>query len=113
MFLCFFIAELTSTKAAGAFDIALSLLEHCEVPPMPDIFSFKHQKSKGDHLAQYQVMSQDEFKKRPFHVVWCFDTTLIIIYGCCERLTFHALKTAVNISNDSHNCLYGKKVYLT
>ena len=66
MFLCFFIAELTSTKAAGAFDIALSLLEHCEVPPMPEIFSFKHQKSKGDHLAQYQVMNQDEFKNGYF-----------------------------------------------
>lgn len=39
--------ELTSKKAEGEFEIALSLLEHCEAPPIPGIFSFQHEKSRS------------------------------------------------------------------
>lgn len=44
--------ELSSTKSAGEFDIALSLIEHCEAPPIPNIFSFKDEKSKGESTTR-------------------------------------------------------------
>lgn len=56
--------ELTSTKAAGEFEIALSLLEHCEAQPIPLIFSFKQQKCKGKSSAILKLMAQN-FRSLP------------------------------------------------
>lgn len=53
-----YFVDLSSCKGEGEFCIALAVLEHCRTDPVPAIFSFKEQKTKGiDFSIEFEFFS--------------------------------------------------------